>query len=59
LPETLDQYNAFKSKEMIACAFSYQKDNNKIVTLSGAPDFQVLLWNWRDIKLMATVGIGL
>ncbi len=58
LPETLDQLQAFTSKEMVAVAFSC-KDNKKVVTLTGAPDYKVMLWRWEDTKLLAIEGIGL
>jgi len=58
LPETLDQLQAFTSKEMVAVSFSC-KDSKKIVTLSGAPDYKVMLWRWEDTKLLCIEGIGL
>jgi len=43
---------------MIACAFSC-KDYKKVVTLTGEPNFNVMLWDWHASKLIAKCGVGL
>ena len=43
---------------MIAVAFSC-KDYKKVVTLTGEPNYNVMLWDWQASKLIAKCGIGL
>ena len=43
---------------MIAVAFS-TKDFKKVVTLTGEPNYNVMLWDWQASKLIAKCGIGL
>ena len=49
---------AVHSKEMVAAAFS-TKDYKKIVTLTGDPNYNVMLWDWQAGKLIAKCGIGM
>ena len=57
LPEQIQDMNAFDSQEFVASAFS-PKEERMIVTLTGAPDWQVFLWNWDREKLIAKTNIG-
>jgi hypothetical protein len=43
---------------MVCSAFSTRKEEI-IVTLCGAPDWQVLLWDWEKCRLLSTCSLGL
>jgi cilia- and flagella-associated protein 57 len=58
LPDAPDQQNRFKSQEFVCSAFSPRREEI-IVTLCGAPDWQVLLWDWDKCRLLSQCSVGL
>lgn len=58
LPDAPDQSNRFKSQEFVCSAFSTRKEEI-LVTLCGAPDWQILLWDWEKCRLLGTCSVGL
>jgi hypothetical protein len=57
LPETLEQSNAYQSQEFVASAFSPTNDK-LIITLTGQPDWKLILWNWERTKMISVADIG-
>ena len=52
----------FQSREFVASAF-HPKEEKIIVTLTGQPDWQLIMWNWdphgnKDKELMTFTKIG-
>lgn len=58
LPDAPDQSKMFQSQEMVCSAFSPIKEEI-IVTLCGAPDWQILLWDWNKKRLLHSLPLGL
>jgi hypothetical protein len=58
LPDAPDQANRFKSQEFLCAAFAPRKEEF-IVTLCGAPDWQIMLWDWEKCRLMSQIALGL
>jgi hypothetical protein len=50
--------NKFKSQEFVCSAFSVRKEEI-LVTLCGAPDWQILLWDIQKERLLSTCSVGL
>ena len=57
MPYTPDQSNTFQSSEFVASAFSPTNDK-LVVTLTGQPDWKLILWNWERQKLISVTDIG-
>lgn len=57
-PDGLDQQNAFKSNEFVCSAFS-EKNTSIIVTLSGEPDWLIMLWDCSKNRLLKSIPVGL
>ena len=58
LPDAPDQSKLFASREMVCSAFSLLKEEI-LVTLTGAPDWQILLWDWNKKRLLHNLALGL
>ena len=59
-----DMYNKtdYESKEFLACCFgpqSSKSDNKTIITLTGEPDWMLILWNWDTQKMITKINIGI
>ena len=39
--------------EFLGAAFSPSNEKEHLVTLSGAPDWELILWKWDTFKLLA------
>jgi hypothetical protein len=62
LPDGLDQGNKYKSQEFVCSAFSVTSSIRKeeiIVTLTGAPDWQILVWEWEKCQLLSICSVGI
>ena len=46
------------SKEYISVAFSNQSEKSHILTLSGEPDWMIILWQWDKSKCLAFQRVG-
>ena len=57
LPDTVEHTNAFQSREFVASAFSPTNDK-LIITLTGQPDWKLILWNWERSKMISVADIG-
>lgn len=44
------------SKEFVSMQFS--EDNQLLLTLSGAPDYQLCCWNWSKARIIAASNVG-
>lgn len=50
--------NKYKSQEFVCSAFSVRKEEI-LVTLTGSPDWQILLWDWDKCRLLSTCSVGI
>jgi cilia- and flagella-associated protein 57 len=51
--KTLSPEHETSSKEIISMSFS--EDNQLLLTLTGAPDYVVMCWDWSKAKLLAFI----
>ena len=59
LPDPDIDCTDYQSKEFLSACFSPKFENNQIITLTGAPDWMLIFWNWDQLKIMAKVKIGI
>jgi hypothetical protein len=50
--------SAYQAKEFIACSFSAKNEKTHLLTLTGEPDWSVILWKWDSSKIQAMMNIG-
>ena len=43
------------SREFLCAAFSPKNEKEHLITLSGEPDWEIILWKWDTFKLLARV----
>ena len=58
LPDAIDQMNKYKSQEFVCSAFNIRKEEI-LVTMTGAPDWQILIWDWDKSRLLSTCSLGI
>ena len=58
LPDMIEHSKQYHSNEFHRAAFN-PRDENILVTITGQPDWKILLWNWERSKLLAITEIGL
>jgi hypothetical protein len=58
LPDQEHECNDYFSKEFLACAFSVKSEKNHLVTLTGEPDWLIILWQWDKTKILASYSVG-
>lgn len=54
--------NDFEAREFLSCAFNPHNARNEIkllITLTGAPDPTVILWNWESQKALNKISLGI
>jgi len=51
LPEVLENPKLFESQEILASAFN-PRDERMIITLTGQPDLNLILWHWENGKII-------
>ena len=61
LPDQDVACNDYESKEFLSCAFSTKKEleGNILITLTGEPDWMLMLWDWEKQKVLSKVNIGI
>jgi len=59
LPDQDINCNDYESKEFLSCAFSWKNENQFIITLTGEPDWTLLLWDWDKLKVITKISIGI
>lgn len=59
LPDAYDQEQEYQSKEFVACAFSEKNEKGHLITLTGEPDWQLILWQWDKPKVISKISIGI
>ena len=58
LPDQEHECSDYYSREFLACAFSFKNEKNHLVTLTGEPDWLVILWQWDKTKILASYSVG-
>jgi hypothetical protein len=48
----------YQSKEFLAVSFSAKNEKHHLLTLTGEPDYQLILWKWDASKIQAMTSIG-
>ena len=46
------------AREFVSAAFSPKNEKEHLITLSGEPDWQLILWNWDKFKVLAKIDIN-
>lgn len=49
----------YKATEFLSACFAPKNESQLIVTLTGAPDWLVILWDWDKLKINCKVNIGI
>ena len=44
---------SFEGKEFLSCAFSPETEKQHLITLSGEPDWCIIVWQWDQLKMLA------
>jgi hypothetical protein len=50
--------HGINAMEFLGAAFSPKNEKEHLVTLSGAPDWEVILWKWDTFKLLARIKLN-
>ena len=53
LPEPEMDNLSFEGKEFLSCAFSPETEKQHLITLSGEPDWCIIVWQWDQLKMLA------
>jgi hypothetical protein len=48
----------YQSKEFLAVQFSPKNEKHHLLTLTGEPDYNVILWKWDSSRIQAMISIG-
>jgi hypothetical protein len=48
----------YQSKEFISVQFSPKNEKHHLLTLTGEPDYQLILWKWDSSRIQAMISIG-
>lgn len=59
LPDQDIETDDYEAKEFLSASFPTKNENTQMVTLTGAPDWMVLLWDLDNIKVLSKINIGL
>jgi len=43
----------------LSAAFSHKDESKYIVTLTGQPDWLLILWDWDKLKILTKINIGI
>lgn len=54
-----ESQSSYLSKEFVSCAFSPKNEKHYLLTLTGEPDWLVILWKWDSSKIAALTAIGI
>jgi len=49
----------YQSQEFLSACFSPKAENQFIITLTGPPDWILILWDWEKLKIIAKINIGI
>ena len=59
LPDPDIDCSDYTSGEFLSACFSPKAENQFIITLTGAPDWLLLLWDWDKLKVISKINIGI
>ena len=59
LPDQDIRCSDYEAKEFLSACFDPVKENRFLITLTGEPDWSLLLWDWDKLKVMCKIGIGI
>lgn len=48
----------YQSKEFVSVSFSPKNEKHSLLTLTGEPDYTLILWKWDASKIQAMINIG-
>lgn len=49
----------FDAKEFVSASFTVKNEGAQLITLTGAPDFFLILWDIENLKILSKINIGL
>ena len=59
LPEPDMENLSIECREFLGCAFSPTTEQSHLITLSGEPDWQAILWQWDQFKMLAKIDLNI
>lgn len=59
LPDPDVDCDDYKAKEFLSCAFAPKQESQFIITLTAEPEWEVMLWNWDQLKILSRINIGI
>ena len=59
LPDPDIDCEDYTAQEFLSCCFAPKNESQLIVTLTGPPDWTVILWDWEKLKIKTKVNIGI
>jgi hypothetical protein len=59
LPDQDIRCSDYESKVFLSACFHPKQENKFILTLTGEPDWCLLLWDWDKLKVMNKIGVGI
>ena len=58
LPDQDIDTDDYEAKEFLSAAFPVKNEQTQMVTLTGAPDWVLLLWDIDNIKVLSKINVG-
>lgn len=49
----------YESKEFVSACFSHKNEHQQMITLTGAPDWLLILWDIDNCKVLGKINIGI
>jgi hypothetical protein len=59
LPDQDIETDDYEAMDFLSASFPVKNENTQMITLTGAPDWMVLLWDIDNIKVLSKINIGL
>ena len=59
LPDPDVDCRDYESREFLSACFNPKDENRYIITLTGQPDWQLILWDWDKLKIITKINIGI
>jgi WD40 repeat protein len=59
LPDPDEGTDAYVSQEFLSVCFQPKSEGSQLITLSGQPDWMLLLWDWKNAKVITKINIGI
>lgn len=59
LPEPEIENLSFECQEFLSCAFAPETEKQHLITLSGEPDWCIIVWQWDQLKMLAKCNLNI